>query len=782
MQKLQTQIAMKKISTFLFCSVLTALSLRADVLFRDSSNYPYANGCIEGQGQWYCYYPKTPIRDALVTNNVLILNATNHDEVAAPTNGWVNLTYFNFASFAVNVSQLPSSPDGGYFCQLQNNNGTNNCCHVFIDTRDTVVPGTYRLGVANFSTSFANLVPPVNYPMDLATGITYTVVILFDNNPNDFTLGGATLWINPSEQDYQNAADGYDISPGIGDGFVYGLDTAGSWGDITQIGFSPYVNAGISNVMAGTSFDDVNTTNLPVFGVQPPSGTNYSGNSATFYAVASGVDLTYQWYSRNSGLLHDDGVNVIGSTSNILVINNLSASDSYYVVATDAYGQTATSATATYTVITTPTAPFFPASTAALHLTNNLFTYSGFTDFAEGTGPMYYQWYFAPTNTPNTYTPLAGQTNAALALYLADYTYSGNYYVVASNALAGGSIALGPTNSLTEIAPVVASISQLHNLMISMASQVAADKNGTIWVNTNNVTVGGYVTTYGGFGNTYGEYFIQDAAGYGIEVYVAGVGNTNTPPVGTYVTVTGPVEIYHTELEIAPTSLAAITTNLDAPPIALTPRLENANFNDLSTNGLGTNAILLSGSLVTFTNVYLYGSSSGGAFGTGGSHSGVGGIFYTNGYTALYFTMGAPYDATTNQNTIESYQFGYDYGTNRCSFYNQTIPTHCAQITGVYLSYGGTPEILPSRFVDYATNPPPSFAASARVVPGTKGGPTTTTINWPAQAGSTYSVYSATSLLGPWTQAAYGLAYYPTNGAFTDTNSASVKFYRVNSP
>ncbi len=57
-----------------------------------------------------------------------------------------------------------------------------------------------------------------------------------------------------------------------------------------------------------------------------------------------------------------DNANFTGSTSNILTLNNLSASDNYYVVVTDANNLTATSLTATNTVITTPTAPFFTDS------------------------------------------------------------------------------------------------------------------------------------------------------------------------------------------------------------------------------------------------------------------------------------------------------------------------------------------------------------------------------------------------------------------------------------
>jgi hypothetical protein len=48
-------------------------------------------------------------------------------------------------------------------------------------------------------------------------------------------------------------------------------------------------------------------------------------------------------------------------------------------------------------------------------------------------------------------------------------------------------------------------------------------------------------------------------------------------------------------------------------------------------------------------------------------------------------------------------------------------------------------------------------------------------------AGSTYSVYSATNLLGPWTQT-FGLGYYPNTGIYAVTNAAATQFYRVSTP
>jgi len=55
-------------------------------------------------------------------------------------------------------------------------------------------------------------------------------------------------------------------------------------------------------------------------------------------------------------------------------------------------------------------------------------------------------------------------------------------------------------------------------------------------------------------------------------------------------------------------------------------------------------------------------------------------------------------------------------------------------------------------------------------------------ISWPVGvAGSTYSVYSATNLLGPWTQT-FGLGYYPNTGIYAVTNAAATQFYRVSTP
>jgi hypothetical protein len=769
---------MKKASLFLLFAVLTALSLRADLLWQDATNYPYTDGLIAGQGQWFRYSGTN--NDAFVTNNVLLLNATNKDAVGAPTNGWVNPGTITWVSFNVNVSQPPAS--SGYFCELRDGAG-NSVCHLYDTTAGTVVPGTYRLGIANFGNNFNT------YPLDLSTGVTYTVVLAYDTQVGSPTEG-ANLMINPSFQDYNNLINGVGAAGGTGQGFAYGTDTTGNTNllniNVSYVGFSPYVNGGISNVLAGTDFTNVVTTNLPVIGIQPQPGTYYSGNPLTLSVVASGVDLQYQWY-KDSTPLSDDGLNISGSATSALTISSLDATNggSYSVTVTDAYGNQASTVPALESIITTATPPFFPTNVVALNVTNNLFTTASISDGALGTGPLSYQWYFAPTNTPNTFTAVSGQNSSTFSAVLNDYTYQGNYYVQVSSSLGSAN---GPTNSLTIIAPLQASISQLHNLMVAQLPQILANKGGLVPINTNqNVVVSGYVTTYGGFGNPtsgttdYDEFFIQDTNGYGIEVFLVysttGGGkfmNTNFPPVGSYVTVTGFVEVYSSTLEILPANRNAIQINSNAPPFALQPRLCNDIYYDLSTNAYGTNFILLQGSLVSFTNVVFYKYKNPL---TNGSPPAA--TFFSNSFTSLYLDIGGT--NVSGSNTMACFQFGYNYGnpslpnyvTNE--FALKRIPTNCYQLTGVLTPFGGAGELLPSRLADYVTNPPAISARMAR-------SKNVSTVSLTASPGSTYSVYAATNVTGPWTRRTYGLGYYPANASFTESNSAAAGYYKITSP
>ena len=748
---------MKKLALFALVSFLAGISLnaRADLLFSDDFNYP--DGLIETDGLWYCYSPAppaSPYGDAFVVSNLLILNVTNRDSVAAPINGqgvW-NPNYLgtNYASFYINVKRLPPLPSGGgYFCTLldTNRNPPNTVAHLIVNTEGTVVPGSYRVGVANFAGSVTSP-GATNFPMDLATNITYQIVFFWDSSSVD---NGAQLWVNPSSQN--------DLS-------VYPIDTTGNVYlqnmPVAAIGFSPFPQdlCQIGHPMIGTTFSDVmtNVPALPVIGIQPQGFTNYSGQDGALYTAASGMDVTYQWYANNVQLV-DNGTTVVGSTSQALLLSNLQATATYYVVATDAAGST-TSSNAIVAVNTTPTAPFFtyvfPSQTNVNGQPITLRV------SANGTGPISYQWYFSSDGV--SFHSLFGATAKSYSITAGPAT-SGYFYVHASNSA-------GSTNSMTNLVlsvpPTLVNIASLHAF--------ATNDDNLDDVGQGVYEVQGVVTTIGnilyGPGSahpSYNLFFIQDGTG-GIAVFNQ-AGATNNPPAGTLVQVLAPLESYYGELELSVSGGGSFTNISYNNPLPAPQLLDMPQF---VTNTYGPYGAAIQCSLVTLTNVYLSQYSTEYVPPTGNFPTNAGAV--GSPVVALYaWQSKTPNPGQTN---IEVYVYTLTNALNQINtnYWGQPIPSFCSQLTGILGLYSPTsPQLYPTRYQDLVTTPPASFRVG---ITKTNGMPTLT---WPAVAGSTYSVYSATSLLGPWTQT-FGSSYYPSTGTYTDTNSAPVNFYRVSSP
>lgn len=736
---------MKKITALLFTFCLTALSLHAQLLFSDNFS-TYSDGLIETDGLWYCYSPASPHLDAFVADHLLILNSTNYDGVAAPTNNFTPAGTVIYASFTINVTTLPTR-SGGYFAEFKNYTN-NDCAHIFLATTNTVVPGTYRLAMGLDATDISTHGVAI-YPMDLATNTTYQVVYYYDENN---VLG--QLWVNPATSGDTSVSPGDSVTNNLV------LNIA-----ISQIGFSQYENQGVADigdVMVGNSFGDVvtNVPQVPVIGIQPVGGNFYTYDQTKLYVVASGTSqLNYQWYS-NTVPLSDNDVTVTGSLSNVLSLADLQATANYSVVVANATGSV-TSSVATVTVITTPTPPFFTEQPYGA--TNSLFADITLTGVADGTGPMTYQWYFEPTNLPLTFTAMPGQTNTYLDLDDLAFTNAGQYYVEATG---GDGSTDSSTSSVVVTPPLVVTIGELHSLM-----QTGNAGNYTIGLG-QYVTVSGWVTGFGPFSastKTYAEFYIQDGTG-GIYCYLDAYETNTVPQPGTYVTITGPCQAYDGQLEIDPDIGAVIngvtngiTISTNAPYM---PAPQPVNFALLATNPLGVAGINIQCSLVTLTNVYIYGTATGGA---------VPAYFYTNGYTDLYLTEG-PYNAVSNPNTYSLYVPAYGYGYISTNFWGQPVPTHCYQLSGVLTYYSGASELDVTRPQDFVVNTPSSFSA------GIVHSNSVSTVSWPAATGSTYSVYNATNITGPWTQT-FGLSYYPVTGIYEQTNGTTKQqFYRVSTP
>lgn len=707
------------------------LAARADLLLSDYFNY--SDGSVETDGVWFAYTPALPHGDAFVTNHWLILNQAHYDGVAAPFTNSTGSTIV-YASFNFNVSALPTSK-GGYFCQFMDN--TNNAaCRLFISAANTIVPGTYRLGVNNYSSSYSSA---SWFPLDLATDITYQVVLSFDIGS---TLPGATLYVNPaSEADFDTST-------------TFGKDTTTSPAllniQLSRIAFSQYTSLGIStigSVRVGSTYSDVITNGplAPVIGIQPQGASLYSGNSVTLDVVASGTEpLSYHWLA-NGVPLSDSGT-ISGSTSNVLTLGDLQSTADYRVVVTNSAGSV-TSLVATVSVNTTPTMPFFTLQPQGQ--TNAVGSTITLTAAADGTSPISYQWYFEATNS-STFTALS--SGPTLTLSSVTFADSGLYYVTATGG--AGSSDSATVTVLVQPPPLV-SISYLHGLMPRYFSG-NTNLNGTAMYR-----VQGVVTSFAPFsatGATYAEFYIQDATG-GIYVYAAGRGSNSVPPAGALVSVTGTVQVYGGQLEINPNAANtnSISVLADGQPL---PASTSLNLAMMATNPLSSYGIQAQDSLVTVTNVYIYSSSTGAA---------VSGNFPTNEAKTLYlfaqpYGSGAPYLVL------------YFYGSNgeATNFWGQPIPSYAYEITGIMGQYHSTAEIYPTRYADLVTTLPSPFSVSLSVTNGVF-------LSWPTLTGSTYSVLSATNLLGPWTQM-FGLGYYPSLGAYTDTNSAPAKFYRVCSP
>jgi hypothetical protein len=734
--------------------LITAFASRADILFQDQLNYP--NSLIETDGFWFGYSPSPPKTNVFVISHLLtIAQGTGEDSVAAPGGpsfpvGFTNnIGTLTIASFTINVTKLPTASD--YFAALlQVTNGTTDAAdvaHVFCTTSGTQVPGSYHLGLANYATSFSTF-GTTNYPLDMATDVTYQVVVSYDTS-----LQGAYLWINPSS-DTDNGAFAVDNSS----------STAQQNINISGIGFSPYITvARIGDIAVGTQFSDVDSgvpTNPPIIGIQPHNSTNlYSGDNLQLFVAASAIDPTYQWYSNKVALV-DDGMTIVGSQNNILSLTNLQiASNTFYCVVSDGDGNT-TSAVATVSIDTTPTLPFF--TSVPQNSTNVTTSRNTLSVAANGTGPITYQWYFSVAGSDVT-NPISGATGTSYS-YTATTNATlggpGYYYVEASNSVGNSNSSVF---SVTVVPPVLVSIAYMHQFITNDAALDNVAGGQTFYIQGVVTTIGNILYSSVSSNPSYALYYIQDGTG-GCAIFTENT-STNNPPAGSLVSVVTPAESYYGELEMDPYAGGSVTIVSNNFPL---PAPQLFNMAEFVTNTFDAYASNVQCAVVSLTNVYL--STSGTTYTPPAAN------FPTNATVELYAWSGT--NSAPGQTNLIVYVYTYTNVLNQINtnYWGQPIPSYCYQLTGVIGLYNpDEPELYPSRYQDFVSSLPPSFSVTNSVAGGT------TALSWPAVPGSTYSLYSATNLLGPWTQT-FGLAYYPSIGSFTDTNTARAKFYKVSSP
>ena len=196
---------MKKIFALLSFAFLTALSSQATVLFQDSLNYPYTDGSIEGQGQWYCYYPVNAASQRLCDQQCFAFDCQFDQRLRCGTHQW-----------------LGPNPRHNYLCQFFHQ------CQPVADPTAAISASFKTITTPMIAAMFSLLQlarscrEPTGWPSPILT-LHYAVLSPAGVFPLGschghnlqcryrirfryitLRLAGATLLINPSYQDYQN--------------------------------------------------------------------------------------------------------------------------------------------------------------------------------------------------------------------------------------------------------------------------------------------------------------------------------------------------------------------------------------------------------------------------------------------------------------------------------------------------------------------------------------------------------------------------------------------------
>jgi hypothetical protein len=168
---------------------------------------------------------------------------------------------------------------------------------------------------------------------------------------------------------------------------------------------------------------------------QPTNKTVTIGGTATFSVVADPGSLFYKWFF---GDINNPIEGATNSSMSLVNVQTNQAGD-YFVLVTNTYGQTFSS-NATLTVTTEPTFLSQPVSQ-----TTGPGGTAVFSAIANGSAPIYYQWFFNLTNA------ISGATNTSLVLSNIQEIQSGVYSVQASNS--SGMVA--SSNAVLSIAVIV---------------------------------------------------------------------------------------------------------------------------------------------------------------------------------------------------------------------------------------------------------------------------------------------------------------------------------------
>ena len=263
---------------------------------------------------------------------------------------------------------------------------------------------TYTVVVSNFLSSITS------------TGAILTVIVPagITGQPTSQTVGEGsnttfTVTATGTALSYQWFKDGTNISGATAASYAFNNVQFSDAADYTVM---------VSNILTVVTSQVATLTvqrYAPAITVQPASQNQPLGSNAIFTVVATGTTLNYQWLKNETNAL-------VAATGPSLSLTNLTLSDAggYSVVITNPVGSV-TSVVVNLNVGYAPVVVQQPLS-----LTNSVGGTVAFSCTVTGTPPINLQWLFYGT-------PLAGQTNATLALTNLQASDVGNYVLAATN-------------------------------------------------------------------------------------------------------------------------------------------------------------------------------------------------------------------------------------------------------------------------------------------------------------------------------------------------------------
>jgi hypothetical protein len=583
------------------------------------------------------------------------------------------------------------------------------------------------------------------------------------------------------------------------------------------------------------------TPEIPVIGLQPVGATNFLGNPYVMEVAASGigtagVGLTYTWYQN--GLPLSDGYSVTGSATPTLTINPLVATNSgtYHVIVSGA-GGSVQSSNAVVLVDTTPTAPVFSVQPAA-NTTNSEGGSVTFTSLANGTGPITYAWYFNGN-------PL-GVTTPDLTLSGLATNESGTYYVIATGDN-GAFQTQSSNALLTVTGPKSVTIGYLRSLLNPTTYEPSDQSSlfsitGVITTATNQTT-GGTASYYiqdstGGI-----NLFVTDGADFrpALGDEVTAIGTLSTYADNYELDVTEGAADYTNYVagtnfplptpillpwgnNTAPLS-PFLSTNVEGSVVmitnvyfeAYTPGAVFASGTDYTiTNNTGeTYTVFVSDqdtNFVTGKPIPQFATSIAGPLIQDDTTIGITFTVYsnlvvpvppptftvaiTNPLAGAVFTAPANVNiaasATVSSGTITNVQFltnGNSVGaavTPPFSITASNLAAGTYELTAVATAAGlsATSSVVTITVSAPIVIPPLTNIGTAGAAVTRAGGTNTITLTWTAAPSNyTYSVWSTTNLLQPFSNLVSNLVFTNANGTYTDAGqTTATKYYEIRSP